>query len=570
MLRPAPLALRFLMKKRAFRIAVVAALAIAGRAAQAQQADPTDGSGPGLLQQAMLHGDFQTDVQSYKADPVIGAPAVPERIRSNTFANLILSAGRFSAGVRYEAYLAPLQGFDPRYRGQGFPYRYLTYDGGKLHVTVGNFYEQFGSGLIYRSYEERNLGLDNSLDGLRVKLEPRRGVRLTGMIGRQRFFFDKSPTLVRGLDAELALNDLLPGLDSARTRLTIGGSFVSKFQADEDPALVLPENVGAGAGRFTLTNGGFALNAEYARKINDPSLGNDYIYRPGQAALVSASWSLKGLGVIVAAKRVDNMDFRVDRSTTGNYGQINFLPALTRQHTYALAATIYPYATQPFGEMAGQAEVTYHVPKGTLGGVYGTDVTVNYSAVNGIDKRLIGDQQGARLGYSSDFFKPGRTVYYRDFNVELHRRFTPRWKANAMYLHLTYNKDVVQGLAGYGVIDADIAILDVLHKLTPKHSIRVEAQTLQTKQDLGSWAMGLVEYTYSPHFFATVYDQYNYGNHYEAQRVHYLGGQVGYVGGTSRLALGYGRQRAGIVCVGGVCRFVPASNGVTLSITSSF
>ena len=82
--------------------------------------------------------------------------------------------------------------------------------------------------------------------------------------------------------------------------------------------------------------------------------------------------------------------------------------------------------------------------------------------------------------------------------------------------------------------------------------------------------MALLEYTYSPHFFATVYDQYNYGNPKAAQQIHYLTGQVGYIGGTTRVAVGYGRQRAGIVCVGGVCRFVPASNGATLSITSSF
>ncbi len=542
---------------------MLVALLFSVGAATAQEA-------PSPLDATTIHGDFQTDVQSYKPDPLIGAPRVPEKILSNTFANLLMSSGRFSAGVRYEAYLAPLQGFDPRYRGQGIAYRFASYSADRLQVTVGNFYEQFGSGLIFRSYEERNLGIDNSLDGLRVRVTPYRGVRLTGLMGRQRFFFEKSPTIVRGFDGEISLNDLVPGFDSVATRVTIGGSFVSKYQADDDPALVVPENVGAAAGRISLTNGGFALNAEYAEKANDPGLSNGYIYRPGRTALVSATWSGRNLGLLVAAKRVDNFDFRVDRNTTGNYGSINFLPALTRQHTYALAATIYPYATQPLGEMAGQAEISYHAPKGGWGGRYGTDITVNFSAVNGIDQRPLNDLQGARQGYSSGFFKTGSVVYFRDLNVELHRRFTPTWKLNAMYVHLTYNKDVVQGLTGFGVIDADIAIVDVLHKFTPKHSLRVEAQTLQTRQDLGSWAMGLLEYTYSPHWFVTVYDQYNYGNYDTAQRIHYLGGQTGYVGGTTRIALGYGRQRAGIVCVGGVCRFVPASNGASVSITSSF
>jgi Family of unknown function (DUF6029) len=542
---------------------------LAGLALTCQQVAKAQ-EAPSPLNEITIHGDFQTDVQTYKEDLLIGAPRVPEHIRSNTFGNIIMTSGRFSAGARYEAYLAPLQGFDSRYKGQGFPYRFATYSADRLQVTVGNFYEQFGSGLIFRAYEERNLGIDNSLDGLRVRLMPYRGVRLTGMMGRQRFFFDKSPTIVRGGDVEVSLNDLLPGLDSVGTRVTIGGSFVSKYQVDDDAALNLPENVGAGSGRVSLTNGGLALNAEYAQKINDPSLSNGYIYRPGRTALASATWSGHNLGLLVAAKRVDNFDFRVDRNTTGNYGTLNFLPALTRQHTYALAATIYPYATQPLGEMAAQAEVSYHVPKGTIGGRYGTDITVNYSAVNGIAKDSLNDEGTTRQGYSSGFFKMGSVTYYRDLNIELHRRFSPSWKLNAMYVHLTYNKDVVQGLTGYGIIDADIVIVDVLHKFSTKHSLRAEAQTLQTKQDQGSWVMGLLEYTYSPHWFATIYDQYNYGNHYEDQRIHYVGGQAGYVGGTTRIALGYGRQRAGIVCVGGVCRFVPASNGASISITSSF
>ena len=333
---------------------------------------------------------------------------------------------------------------------------------------------------------------------------------------------------------------------------------------------MLPENVGAGALRLALSNGGFVLNAEFARKANDPSVANGFIYRFGQSALLTASYARNGLGVVLGLKRVDNMDFRTDRNGTGNLNALNFLPALTKQHTYLLAASIYPYATQPLGEMSGQLEVTYHLPSGPLGGKYGTDIALNYSAVNDLDKSLLDDARTTRQGYESGFFRVGDTRYFRDFNIELHRRFTPKLKANAMYAYFVYNKDVVQGLAGFGIIESHLGVLDVAYRLSPKHSLRGEIQTLQTRRDLGSWAAMLIEYTYSPHFFVTAYDQYNYGNSVESQRIHYLVGQVGYIGGTTRVALGYGRQRAGIVCVGGVCRFVPASNGATLSITSSF
>ena len=224
--------------RKSFQLAATLLLPAAAFAQSSQSGNPLDN--------AQLHGDFQTDVQSYNADPAIGAPVVAEKIRSNTFANLILTAGRLSAGVRYEAYLPPLQGFDQRYRGQGVPYRYATYDAGKLAVTVGNFYEQFGSGLIFRAYEERNLGIDTSIDGLRVRAQPVPGVRLTGLMGKQRFFFDKAPAIVRGFDAEVSLNELVPGLDSAATRLTLGGSFVSSFRKPTTRPWCCPKTWGPG------------------------------------------------------------------------------------------------------------------------------------------------------------------------------------------------------------------------------------------------------------------------------------------------------------------------------------
>ena len=37
-----------------------------------------------------------------------------------------------------------------------------------------------------------------------------------------------------------------------------------------------------------------------------------------------------------------------------------------------------------------------------------------------------------------------------------------------------------------------------------------------------------------------------------------------------RFALGYGKKREGIFCVGGVCREVPASNGFNVRLSSNF
>ena len=90
------------------------------------------------------------------------------------------------------------------------------------------------------------------------------------------------------------------------------------------------------------------------------------------------------------------------------------------------------------------------------------------------------------------------------------------------------------------------------------------------KQDKGDWATVVAEYTWSPHWFLSIIDQYNYGNPDPSKRIHYLFGSAGYINGPHRLSLGYGKRREGIFCVGGVCRAVPASNGFELTFTSSF
>ena len=76
-----------------------------------------------------------------------------------------------------------------------------------------------------------------------------------------------------------------------------------------------------------------------------------------------------------------------------------------------------------------------------------------------------------------------------------------------------------------------------------------------------------VEYKLSPNWFFSIQDMYNYGN---PDKPHYYSFSFGISKNTSRLSLTAGKQRAGLFCVGGVCREVPASNGFSISLTSSF
>jgi hypothetical protein len=513
-----------------------------------------------------IHGNFQLDAQYYRTDSAIGTPEVPEKLLSNGFANFIYEKDNFSAGLRYESYLDPMLGFDPRYKGAGIPFRYLTYKNEELEITVGNYYEQFGSGMIFRCYEERGLGLDNAMDGIRVRYNPYRGIYFKGVIGNQRDFFSKGEGIVRGGDVEFNLNQTFTSLAEKKTKWILGGSFISKYQDDQDPIYILPKNVGAGAGRINVIRGNLNVGAELAFKANDPSSDNEYIYKTGSGSLVTVTYSQKGFGASLGAKRIDNMSFRSDRNATLNSLIINYLPAMTKQHTNILAAH-YPYATQPDGEFGFQGEVFFNLKQGTsAGGQFGTDISINYSRAGDIDRQPTGDE----IGYTSDYFKLGKEIFFQDFNLEINRKLSKKVRMILSYVSIDYNKDVIEGRAGFGHIYSQIGMAEFNWKLTAKKSIRTELQHLYTKQDQQSWALWLLEYTVSPHWFVAGFDEYNYGNDIKEDRLHYYNASFGYTRNSNRVSLGYGRQRAGIFCVGGVCRNVPASNGFTLSITSSF
>ncbi len=524
------------------------------------------------MAQLEIHGNFQVDVQYYQEDSAIGAQDVPETVLTNGFGNINLSYGKFNAGLRYESYQNPMLGFDKRYTGEGIPYWYAMYSTGDMEVTLGSFYEQFGSGLIFRSYEERNLGIDNAMNGIRLKYNPWKGVSLKGYIANQRSYFEKAG-LVRGFDAEIALMDAITSWENYKARVTIGGGLVSKYQADDDPQYNLPENVLAFAPRVRVNYGNYVLYAEYAYKYNDPSLINATadnpagIIKEGQGFYLNGGYSKKGLGISLSAKYIDNMSFRSDRNATGNDLNLNYLPATTKQQTYTLA-TLYPYATQPNGEVGFQADIFYNIKPGSaLGGKYGTYMSFNYSKANGIDTAQTHDE----FGYTSDIFNMSDSTYFEEVNFEIQKKVNKDLKLLFTYTYTVYNEGVVQGTgSSHGYIYAHIAILETQYKITKTNSIRFELQHLYTKQDKQSWAMMLAEYTISPHWFFAAFDLYNYGNDIENNRHHYPNVAMGYTKGANRISIGYGKQKEGILCVGGVCRNVPASNGFSLSVTSSF
>jgi hypothetical protein len=259
------------------------------------------------------------------------------------------------------------------------------------------------------------------------------------------------------------------------------------------------------------------------------------------------------------------------KDVVGTSSAINHLPAFTQDQTYALAA-LYPYATQlADGEWAYQAELGYNFKRKTaLGGKYGMNVKVNYSYVRSLPHDFIDGVKRTKLAgvtyvdYKSPFFKWGNDTHYQDLNIQLSRRLTRDFKMNVMYMNQRYNKTIIEGEGG--MIHSDIFIADGMYQFARNTRLRCELQYLTTKQDQGDWAFGLLELSLAPHWMFTASDMWNCGE----TNLHYYQGLVTYNTGSHRIQAGYGRTRAGYNCSGGVCRYVPAQKGFTVSYNYNF
>ena len=114
------------------------------------------------LKEGHLTGSLESNTVFYREDPATSAAAREEN-GSNNYLKLDYYNGRLSAGLQLEAYAPVLVGYSSELKGTNLTNYYLNWKDDSWSVTAGTFYEQFGSGLLFRSWEDRSLGLNNAL-----------------------------------------------------------------------------------------------------------------------------------------------------------------------------------------------------------------------------------------------------------------------------------------------------------------------------------------------------------------------------------------------------------------------
>lgn len=550
-----------------------------------------------------LFGSFESNAQWYTNDVnrKIQHDTVP--LRSNNYLALNANYGRFTVGTQIESYVnEALLNFNPLYRKTDFGTYFANYKSNKLEVTLGHFYEQFGSGLALRSWEDRALGINNAIRGVRVNYTPIEGISLTSLYGRHRAGFEVGKGDIFGFNTNISLSKLFK---KDNFDLAYGFSYVSRTDKLPTEVKNINETTTVFSNRIEFTKNAFYLNSEYVFKSKDAiilfnNLNYDFV-KPGNALLLNFGYSKKGLGFDASVRRIENMQFLSERklqifspeNTSINYNDriMNFVPSLTKQH-HSNLANIYVYQaqnqvvlnestqTKKSGEIGGQFDVFYDFKKGsTIGGKYGTKVALNVAKWYNLKAsyRYVDENDNYMPNYEAEFLG-SKEKYFSDYNIEITKKLSSKVKGIVSYINQNYNDRNIRGIFQESLVRTNILMLESTIIMPKSKSLTIAAEHMWADADRKNWLGGSFEYNHNANWSIFAMDMFNYGFDEDSQLInetdlfdiHFYNFGTAYKKGSTRIALNYGRQRGGLVCAGGVCRFVPPSTGLGLQITTSF
>ena len=521
----------------------------------------------------------------------IGLVLPEKRVRgdfgSNDYLKVDYNIGRFSAGVQVDGYLPAMYGYDFYDYSQRdsklnmFLTKYVQWEDANWGVRLGDIYDQFGNGLIFRAYEDRALAFNNSLAGARAYYNFNNMVNVKVVAGMPRLYDMRSKTAIWGADLSLSISDMAGWYDGMAS---IEASYVGRHQKDASVEYLLKgvENdvLNMVSGRVNFEYAGFSLRGEYAQKLNEDIYNPMYNAAKGNAVTLDLGYSVGRFSASASFRRQENMTTFIEYRPMGIGGgnTMTYLPLLTRQHTYSLA-NLNPYrgaSVHTGGEVGGQIDLYYSLRNPKARGKY-WNFHVNYSMFNTLDHK------NPMTGLDME----GRNVWI-DFNFDVERQWNKQLKTTFLYSFQRWDEEINHYDAAHShYCCSHIFVGDVTYKINKKHSMRFELQYLTSEDYEGDWVAATVEYNLAPKFSFYVSDMWNcepmgdemsaYGNFYYDENyngknylLHYYQVGASFTHNSLRAQLSYGRNRAGYGCSGGVCRFQPAYTGVNLALTLSF
>jgi len=448
--------------------------------------------------------------------------------------NLDYGLGIFSAGIRLEIF----QPNDPNpsiSRGKekyaDIAYKYITAKIGSrrngVNVTVGNYYGSFGRGIVLKSYEDRNVRVDNNLLGLFLE-------------GRYAKFHFKALT---GSAANInnERKDLLHGLDLEYLgikKVKMGFSLASNRAENNNEA--------------TTNLLGFRINpnfnfmdiySEYAVRLNNDikeKIFNNSRDIVGKAFYANLNIYHKGFSILSEVKYYDNFNFTSKDGTV----QYNTGPAVIRDYTYILLNR-HPYALNQNNEKGLQIEANYVFDDNT-------SFTASYGITKSIGNGSIYNEFIGIDAESRDLLKEGYFQLNHKWNSKLNSIFVFGLNEEAS----TGTKNITP-------------IIENVFQIDETNSIKLVLEHQQTKNEQNNEKyysdVFTLEYLSSPNISISFVGEMKTSEPETGKiKRNYWGFiQTSYkLNDYIDLSLLVGSRQAGNICIGGVCRYEPEFEGI--------
>ena len=533
--------------------------------------------------QGTFSGSLQFNADFYMLDSNIQAPKditlnyTNNKTSTDSWFKLVYSNADYGidAGVRFDVFNNSII-FTPLnpYSGYGIGNWYITKSFQRAKITAGNFYEQFGSGIAFRAYEERALGIDNSLLGVNIELNPTKDIRIKAIAGLQKYQFEYIKSFIKGIniDYNKSLSEKVsinPGISAIARTLDQTTRDVVKGTIEtyaDSLKFASPFNTYVFSFYNTLRIYNFSWFFEGAYKTKEAiyypeTYTGKYENKDGNIFYTSLSYSVKGFGVTAQLKRTENFSFHSTNVAETNINKLNstrlnFIPATQKQHSLRLPSR-YVAASQEIEEYAAAIDFTI-----SLSPKYGINIHSSY--INSLGRNL------QAKGDSMNLYLEG----YIDFEFKKSKNGKTKGMVGVQYQR--YNQKFYQGAEWKNKVNAITGFGEFTYKFTKKKSLRAELQYQYVPRDFGQWLYALVEFNIAPKWSFSVSDMWNFvpnkDNAIEVNHTpkHYYTAFSSFTFKQHKFTLGFIKQVGGIICTGGVCRPEPAFSGIRFSMNTSF
>jgi len=425
-----------------------------------------------------------------------------------------------------------------------------------LTITAGYIYDQIGSGILFRAYEDRGLLIDNAVEGVELKYKLAPNITIKGFAGQQKNVFQLYAPVVKGFNAEgdftVGKVHLSPGIGILNRTLDQNNmdAIVSNINSQPLASRFVPVyNVYAGTVYNHLTYKNFSWYVEGAYKSHEAiytDSANTLVDKPGNVEYTTLNYARKGMAINFAGKRTEDFVMQTYPNATASPGQdiMNWQPIMAIMRTERLISRYTPIS-ESVSEQAAIGSLLLS-PSDV------TNITVNYTQINKLDNTKLYREGWAEVLYQGiDKWIIQLGAQYMEYNIFIYQNETPTLP------HMVY---------------AVTPFTELTYRINDKKSVRFEGQWMDSKQDYGSWVFALLEFNFAPKFSISASDMYNYDPNLEkvSKANHYYNIYTAYTKGPHRFSLAYVKQVDGINCSGGVCRYEPAFSGVKATCTSSF